>query len=281
MQNHPPNRAIASRWLRLPRVLPERLPPSRPVTFGPLTLDCAFARRPSPLAPRPSPARLRRAAFSLIELLAVMSIIAVMAGLIGYLLRGRGTESYGLQTAQNTIASLLTLARGQAAVSGEIGALFVSTDSDNPERYLRYIVAAVWDPTTKLDPDSEEQGVWHPVSEGVTLPTGCYLLPQDALTSDMVENSSDLALWNSDRSTALREKPEAVHLPPALNGTWVGTVFTPRGTTSLAGNIVLATGRPNPPGTAKPFAFSNPENVRGIKVSVYGQLTFINSRNDL
>ncbi|WP_442891001.1 pilus assembly FimT family protein [Congregicoccus parvus] len=223
----------------------------------------------------PCVARRRTAGFSLIELLAVIAIIAVMSGLVGYLLRGSGTESRGLQTAQSTVASLLTLARSQAAVSGRSAVFLVNNNEANSDRYLRYLVVAT------LNPDS---GIWEPVNEGVTLPHGCYVRRHSSAgnPANEIETGAD---WSSVFSTALSfSVSQAINGDPASPETWMGIRFSPRGTTIQAGNnpdVVLATGRVNPPGAAKPFTWTNPDNVRGVSVSIYGQLTMLNNRKDL
>jgi type II secretory pathway pseudopilin PulG len=211
----------------------------------------------------------------LIELLAVIAIIAVMSGLVGYLLRGSGTESRGLQTAQSTVASLLTLARSQAAVSGQNAAFFVHADLAEPERFYRYIAAAVWDPTVGTS------GAWRAVGEGVTLPAGCFVIPRNGPSADMVEVGANWGGADEVKSTALRLEPPTQSLFLGSSATWVGTSFTPRGTTGETGDIVVASGRLNAPGASKPFVYTNPDNVRGVSVSQYGQLTMLNNRRDL
>jgi prepilin-type N-terminal cleavage/methylation domain-containing protein len=214
-------------------------------------------------------ARRRAAAFSLIELLAVIAIIAVMSGLVGYLLRGSGTESRGLQTAQSTVASLLTLARSQAAVSGRDAALFVRDSSSDPD-HMRHLLVAV-----------KTNGQWEEVNQGVRLAAGCYIVPYSAMDGSMVDDPSELSVWNSKRSSVLFRAPDAGELPATLSGGWRMVVFSEFGTIKGSGDIVLATGRANASPTAPFFVYTNPDNVRGVSVSQYGQLTMLNNRRDL
>ena len=209
-----------------------------------------------------------RAAFSLIELVSVMAIIIVMAGLLGYLLRGRGTESYGLQTAQNTVASLLSLARSQAALQGRDAGVFLHTDPGNRDRYLKFFI-----PVVRNESDTD----WEILSEGVYLPQGCYALSISTPSGTEVEAG---ASWGTIRSSAL-QTDGSLDFEHGSAESYKGTVISPRGTTGDAGNIVVATGRPQPDGLDPAFVFTNPENIRAIKLSVYGQLTFLNNREDL
>lgn len=216
------------------------------------------------LQPLPPPLQIRRAAFTLIELLAVMSLIALFVGVLGYAFLRGGTSTVGLQGAQSTISSLVTLVRGQAAISGQNAALFVHADSSNPNRYLRFVVPAVWNPGTST---------WSPLTDGYYLPAGCYVV--SAATPTNIETGTD---WEPVRSSVLRS-PASFALLSSDPEVWSQIVFTPRGTvqpTPAQGNIVIANGRPDASGG---FTFINPQNVRAIAVSVYGLTRLINERS--
>lgn len=223
-------------------------------------LVASFSFRSSPVAHH------ARRAFTLLELIAVMTLISLFAGVIGFAFFRGGGSTIGLQSAQSTVASLLTLVRGQGAVTGRNAALFVNVTAGNRERYLRFLVPAI---------RNEANTTWIPLNEGVFLPQGCFVVPSVAPTGTAIENSED---WSLINSTVLAG-PVTIALNSLTSETWSGIVFTPRGTivpTPSSGNVVVANGRPNPPSATPPFVFVNPKNARGVALSSYGLTRLIN-----
>lgn len=208
-----------------------------------------------------------RAGFTLIEILSVVAIIAIMAGIIGYALRGRGSDSYGLQSAQATVASLLTLARDKAALTGRDAAVFVHVDTDNAQRYLRFLI-----PVVRNEADTD----WEAFDAGVYLPQGCYVVSQTAPSGGAIESG---ATWTNIRSSALGTTATE-DFDHGSGESYRGVAFTPRGTAINSGKVVMATGRPEIPGSNPPFVFTNPDNIRGLSISGYGQLTLLNKTED-
>lgn len=218
--------------------------------------------------------RRERAAFTLMELMVVISIITIFAGVIGYgFLRGSGSATVGLQASQSIVVGLLTQARSQAVLTGREAALLVNNNPNNPTRYRRFLCVVVRDAANN----------WQAVDTGVYLPNGVYVVPRTALTTADVESGD----WSAVDSSALQLTEGALAIEAAVANTepWIGIGFTPRGTTTsgsggINGNVVLATGRAEPPGSSRPFLYTNPNGVRGVAITVYGLTRMLNDARD-
>lgn len=179
----------------------------------------------------------------------------------------------GLQASQSTVAGLITLVRGQAAVSGRNAALFVCSDStSDPDRVLRYLVPVVRNPSGSS---------WTPLNDGVFLPPGCYVVPYETPTGTAIEDGVSWAGLNSSRL----HLTETLAINSALSDEWIGVEFTSFGTptpsvgSGIGTQIVLANGRRLPPGSDPPYQLLNPENVRGVLVSIYGNMILVDSKD--
>jgi prepilin-type N-terminal cleavage/methylation domain-containing protein len=206
----------------------------------------------------------KRFGFTLIELLSVIAIIGIFAGLIGLAFRGGGDSTVGLQASQSTIVSMMTLARGQAAVSGR-NAAFLVNNSPASERYRRYVIVVV----------QNESGNWVALNDGVFLPQGCYVVPQTEPSGAAIETGSN---WTGLASNALQTSVSQAFVS-ATSENWEGVNITARGTTSNTGDIIVANGRVQAPGSSPPFVFLNPDNVRGVNVLSYGTTRLIDNRS--
>ena len=200
--------------------------------------------------------------FTLLELLTVIAIIGIFVGAIGWGFRGGG-DSAGLNGSQATLASLVSLARGEAAVSGFNAGVVVCTDSRNAERYLRYIVPVRWNGS-----------IWEAISDGIHLPAGCYVIPESGPSSGTTE---DGAIWTGLTSSALLDIPDQA-LNSSTVESWAGIFFTPQGKLEIGcdGNVIVARGHRNstPP---PPFTWVEPSNVRGLTLTLYGQVRTVSS----
>jgi type II secretory pathway pseudopilin PulG len=213
----------------------------------------------------------RKVAFTLVELIAVMSLIALFAGVLGYAFMRGGNQTVGLQAAQSTVSGLLTLARSHAATTGRDTAVvvFVGSTSFQPERYLRYVVPVYL----------SDVGVWESITPGSYLPQECYIVPPASPAIDPAPAFEPSSGWTSLTSSALGFNLVNRSLNSSDSSEdWRGIRFTPRGTTSDSGKIVIAVGRPGSPAdTSTPkVTFVNPDNVRGVSVSVYGLARLVN-----
>lgn len=218
-----------------------------------------------------------------------MSVIAILVGAIGFAFVRSGAETTGLQTAQTTLVGLLNLARSEAAITGEDVALLVNVDPNNSDRYLRFAVVVRWN-------DAATPKAGDPVNAGVTLPPGLYFVPKGEKSEDVryldggfKESGVDWYRCGSAGtpirsagdidSGALGEKVTEPILGGLAGEKWIGLVFSPRGTTS-AGDLAVCLGKPDSAAAGFPVKLTNPDNVRGIAISQYGQIRLLNSRQD-
>ena len=222
-----------------------------------------------------------RRAFTLLELLVVIGLIAALSlVLLGGL--GGGGKSAALQSAQATLANLVSAARTDALAGGGAVRLLINVDpvsTADPSRFLRYIAI-----------QEQSGGVWQPVPKvEIFLPEGIYVVPGNFTTIPAgLFSASTATPWTKTdgsllRSTALRANQV---LSLAINGTaaeqWVSVSFAATGTTAQSGDIILAAGHRRAPGSFptgdSPVELENPETVRGLSLSSYGLPALINDR---
>ncbi len=215
--------------------------------------------------------RSPRAAFTLIELLVVIGLIVLLVGGIGVALHG-GNKSNALQSAQGSLSSALSLARAQAALTGNLAALAVNADVDS-DRYLRYYVVIVKDPTNG----------WGITGEGEYLPAGVYFVP-DAPPSGtgVIDGVSFNGLKSGGFDTGSLNQTF-----DGLGKKWlvVGINSLGHRISATAGNvgsgcIMLATGEVQPPDSTPPFKYNNAFNIRGAFISQYGVGASVNNRDE-
>jgi prepilin-type N-terminal cleavage/methylation domain-containing protein len=188
------------------------------------------------------------AGFTLIELLLVIGIITALAAGIGLALQG-GDRSVALRSAQGTLVSLLNAARGQASLAGRNAALLVPADA-TADNYLHSAMVALRDPADTA---------WLPLDDWLPLPDGVYVLPVATPAGGLIAPGVD---WGGLRSSAFSPTTETVNSVSCLV-----LSFTPRGTVSGGGNIVLATANRVPAGGEAPIQFAQPDAVRGVVMS--------------
>lgn len=206
-----------------------------------------------------SGARTGNSAFTLIELLVVIGIIAATAGVIGLALRD-GSPSAALQSAQSTVASLLSSARSQAALKGKDAAVMLAADASDSTRYLHALTIAVYDGTA-----------WQQTSDYVNLPDGAYLVPP---TGAPVESGVSFAAnGGTIGSTALNE---SVSLN---NATHLFIRYTPLGAVGGSGGYIVISTATRQPSGSPPVKFNNDKNVRGLLLSAYGAVSLVNDRS--
>ena len=217
-------------------------------------------------------------AFTLLELLVVVGLISALSFVvIGALGSSRGSA---LQSAQGTVANLLVAARTKATAANQSARVLLNfnpTNSDQPSRYLRYLVLQVREPN----------GTWRSLSDAF-LPEGVFLLPGlSSLPTGLVANP---AIWTrpSDnqvlRSSAFRTSVTDTAGSSAGAEAWLAFEVTGDGMpNSSNGAVVLALGSPKPPGTfaagEPPVLLSSPDQVRGMSVSSYGVATLVSDRS--
>jgi len=209
------------------------------------------------------PRRRNEGGFTLIELLVVIGIIVIMIGALGLALRGGG-GNVALQSAQGTLNSLLSAARGQAALKQGSAALLVNSDKTS-DGFLRELRVAVQDPTTNN---------WSYTGGSVFLPSGVYLVPADGSLDGITLASNWPARRFSTLSTAGATVSDAVTLQ---SGQFLLTNFrfAAGGSFVSAGNdrLIVSAGRRT---SATALVFDNPELLRGVALSAYGAPILIN-----
>ena len=201
------------------------------------------------------------AGFTLVEVLIVVTLIAMLAGGMGVALRHPG-ESVALQSGQGMLASTLWATRGRAASVQQNARLLIAADPAEAGTFLRRL-QVVWQ-------DPANPAAWLADDDGIELPRGVYVVP--SVVSAVPGNPT----WPATRrSTALPAAP----LPMTVNGVTVPAsyyvAFTARGTTG-GGCVVLTAGHLRA-GSAGPLvALDAPDNVRGVLLRSSGALTLLN-----
>lgn len=217
-----------------------------------------------------------RRAFSLLELVVVIGLIAVLASLL-FAGIGGGGKAAAVHSAQATLANLFSAARTKAPAVNRKVRLLLNTDPQQPERYLRLLVLQVGRQagTSPTDWDTV-QSVTLPPETGVVPASLAGLVADPAAWKRPSDSTADLAsdlFANQVLSYALEGDP--------TEQTWSGVAFTPNGTlAALAGGpppkgyVVVARAQVRPPGTfvagEPPLQLVNPEGVCGLVLSAYG-----------
>jgi prepilin-type N-terminal cleavage/methylation domain-containing protein len=229
----------------------------------------------------------RSGGFTLLELLVVIALIAALSAvLVGGL--GGGGQAAALESAQATMAGLLTSARTKAAATGHKTRLLIATEPAIATRYLRHVALQVGRQTGASPAD------WDTVVEA-DLPEGTYLAPASlaqtpglvATPAEWKRASDSLAELSSD---LLQNQTVTAALPGELNAQlWAGVAFTSNGTLAALdggpppkGYLVIATGVRRPTGSysagESPVQLVKPSAVRGLVLSAYGVPALLNDR---
>ena len=200
--------------------------------------------------------RHRQSAFTLIELLVVIGVIALMAGALLFGLSG-GNSSVSLGTAQSSLASLLSAARSQAAIENREVAIMINADLNDRENYLHTMILAGFNGAE-----------WEQIGDVVSLPANIYVVPPNGVPT---EQGVDFA--NAVSSALVSGK--------TLDGVPQFSVsFSSLGKPDQTnGAIVFSTAVRQPESVSSPILFNNAEDVRGVIISAYGAVTFVDEKN--
>lgn len=203
----------------------------------------------------------RMAGFTLVELLAVVVLMAILASGTGLALR-RPADVVALQAAQRTLASLCSAARSRAALTGRNARLVVAAVPEDSEYYLHFLEIVHEDPSGS--------NRWRAQDGGTYLPRGVYVVP--SASAAVPGNPTWPA---SRRSTALSSAASAMTINDVAAGSFYYLQFTPRGTTG-GGYLLLTSGRYVATAAGTTLELDNPDDLRGVLVRASGALTSIN-----
>lgn len=243
----------------------------------------------------------RKPGFSLIELLAVVAIMAVLAGIIGYAVVAGGSAT--APAAQRTLGSMLNSARNTALLRRAPAYLLIYSEgntasSTDPEKVFRYMGVIYGTNGTdsnsdgRLDPN---EYTYVAVGDGVYLPKGVYFVPPS--TESRVSLASNAPGKPADVSGSW---PLASTDTAEINFQWPGTTggaekwyvygFDANGQTLNRGpgnepglprsaRLVIAPG--NPGGSLDEIEITNPLDSLGVFVRSSGGSVMINDYAEL
>jgi prepilin-type N-terminal cleavage/methylation domain-containing protein len=175
--------------------------------------------------PASQPVRRRcRAAFTLIEMMVVVAIMAIMLGMAGAIFRPT-TEA--TRAAISELQTVVESARLRAMSSGNQTALLIFNQPED-ERFLRFVIVAERRPRDPTKPDEGYE--WVPLDNGRFLPDGAYYWPLDAVAfTEPFAGEGELRFGNAFANVSRAD--------------WIGLIFTsqglPVGRGSLSENPVL------------------------------------------
>ena len=164
------------------------------------------------------PSRRRSSAFTLVEMLVVVAIIAIMLAVAGAFFRTDG-GSRAIHAASRELQTLVESARMRALSSGNQTALLIFNKSEDMERYLRFVIVVERRPqkseATASPSDEEGKWEWVPVGNGSFLAKGAFYWPKEG--TSFVEPFSGDGQFNLGSAFSSNK------------GDWIGLLFTPQG----------------------------------------------------
>lgn len=225
--------------------------------------------------------------FTLLELLVVIGLIAALSAVLVRGLGGGG-QAAAVQSAQATLAGLITTARAKAPATGRKARLLVHIDPAIPERYLRHVVFQLARQAGASPAD------WDTVV-AVDLPDGVYIAPASlASAAGLIITPSEWKRFSDPRadltSDLFQGQTVSVLMPGDVDEQlWTGIAFTPNGTLAGIGTglppkgyLVVVPGMKRPRGSypagESPVQLIKPQAVRGLVLSAYGVPALLNDR---
>jgi type II secretory pathway pseudopilin PulG len=207
------------------------------------------------------------------ELLIVLAIMGVMMGLVGFSILGGGGNELG--AAQRQLLGMVQKARTQAALSGLQTRLLINSDTDNQDRYHRYVEIVYR--------DANESESWVVAGEGKFLTDRVYLVPTSDDTGIFSEGwrSDAFSVWSNklgehifldDAFKGKRKEKDASNSFNFIEFDSAGNLVCQEDTNGilLPPKLVLAVGEPNPGSVDRLIRFNDPSAIAGILMRQFG-----------
>jgi hypothetical protein len=120
---------------------------------------------------------------------------------------------------------------------------------------------------------SADGSKWEPVDTGTFLPRGCCIVPDPAPGTQLVD---DPTAWTNLRSRVLRETDiVSESLESLVPQDWLYLKISPQGTVQSGGSLVVARCEDQLPGSAFPIKLVDPQNIRALVITRYGQFRLV------
>jgi len=238
-------------------------------------------------------------AYTVVELLVVMSIMVIGMGLFSYArMNHPGTN---LKVVQAEVAALVNLARLQARVStvnlntSSVGAsrliVFANAGTDSEKAlYLRQMQVVVLDPLSPASPR------WKTVGSPLVFPQGIYVVPPTKIPrvweGSWPAGKTRLSQFNSMSNTTTSKPSSGAAVAPTETqmtvdekvGRYFYIEFNSFGNVNSGDTpdlIVLSEAmRDTASNSGDPMIFTNPQNVRGVRITQYGNPVLLNDVYD-
>ena len=215
-----------------------------------------------------------KAAFTLVEMLVVIGVIAVFIGTIGLSIGG-GNQGVAMQNSQGTLLSALSGARAKAALFQASSAIFVNATPGN-DGFMRELRIAT---STDHDNDATSPERWVAKGEVIPLSEGVYLVPPAAAFPNTdIDYQPTATDWTDAHSTSYDSAETVLYAADGTTRVDAAdynrlVALTERGTTADAGRLILAPARVAPGGTG--LIFDQVQALRGARISNYGVATLV------
>lgn len=205
-------------------------------------------------------------AFTLVELLVVIGLIAILSTVIGLAIGGGGGPS--VSSAQRIVVGMTQSSRSQAILKQSRARMIFHDDPSSPELYRRY-VGLVYE-------NADTPGVddWIAANDGVLLPKGAYILLEGT-------NSSELDDRGPMRIAYPRRQPQEEGQGTGAED-YEFIEFTGQGTLSTSGPvIVIGSGGWEGPYDDENNLVIDEESVAGIMIHKLGSFTTLKDSLDI